>query len=106
MTAAMPLGNEVPSVQFAELARRIGMAIRAAELEVPAFRSPPRQPGVNRTIRRQSNGTAVVAVKLHGRPLADVVADMIDGVIAVNRLGDMAGSRLRRTLAEACAEVV
>jgi hypothetical protein len=53
-----------------------------------------------RTIRRYPGG-AVVAVRLKGRPFADVTADMVDGVIAVNRLDDTAAARMRPILAAA-----
>jgi len=43
----------------------------------------------------------VVAVRLTGRPFTDVTADMVDGVIAVNRLDEAAAARLRPPLAEA-----
>jgi hypothetical protein len=56
--------------------------------------------GALRTIRRYPGG-AVVAVCLKGRPFADVTADMVDGVIAVNRLDDTAAARMRPILAEA-----
>jgi hypothetical protein len=56
--------------------------------------------GALRTIRRYPGG-AVVAVRLKGRPFADVTADMVDGVIAVNRLDDTAAARMRPILVEA-----
>jgi hypothetical protein len=43
----------------------------------------------------------VVAVRLKGRPFPEVTADMVDGVIAVNRLDETAAARLRPVLAEA-----
>jgi hypothetical protein len=67
---------------------------------VPAFRCPPRVAGAQRTIRRYPGG-AVVAVQLKGRPFSEVAADMVDGVLAVNRLADEASSRMRPVLAEA-----
>jgi hypothetical protein len=89
-----------PPIRFAELARRIGAAARAAGLVVPAFRSPPRRPGVPRTIRRLPGGP-VVAVRLRSRPLADVVADMVDGVLVANGLRGDAAARVRATLLQA-----
>ena len=50
----------------------------------PAFRSPPRLPGRNRSIRHHANGTATVSLVLRDRPWSSVVADMIDGIVAVN----------------------
>jgi hypothetical protein len=40
----------------------------------------------------------VVSVRLHGRPWAAVVADMIDGVVALNRLDVRRASRARADL--------
>ena len=77
--------------RFSDVARRLGAAARAAGLVVPAFRSPPRTASACRTIRRLPGGP-VVAVRIKARPFADVVVDMVDGVIAANRL-DGAGPR-------------
>jgi hypothetical protein len=92
-----------PPIRFAELARRIGAAARAAGLVVPAFRTPPRRSGVPRTIRRLPGGP-VVAVRSRQRPTADVVADMVDGVIAANRLTGDGAARMRATLLTAIGE--
>lgn len=92
-----------PSLQFARVARRLGLAARAAGLHVPAFRSPPRRTGVVRSIRRFEGG-AIVAVKLQGRTAYDIEADMVDGVIAANRLTGEAALRMRSTLLAALAE--
>ena len=76
---------ELPALRFADAARRLGAAAHEAGLHVPAFRSPPRVPGAARTIRRYPGG-AVVSVRLRGRPFAEVVADMVDGVLAANQV--------------------
>jgi hypothetical protein len=89
-----------PPIRFAELARRIGAAARAAGLVVPAFRTPPRRSGAARTIRRLPGGP-VVAVRLRSRPSADVVADMVEGVIVANGLTSDAAGRVRDTLLQA-----
>jgi hypothetical protein len=89
-----------PPIRFAELARRIGAAARAAGLVVPAFRTPPRRPGVPRTIRRLPGGP-VVAVRLRSRPTADVVNDMVDGVLVANGLAGAAAVRVRESLLQA-----
>jgi hypothetical protein len=91
---------EAGALLFSQAARRLGAAARAAELTVPAFRCPPRVAGALRTIRRYPGG-AVIAVRLKGRPFADVVSDMVEGVLAVNRLDGTAAARLRPLLAEA-----
>lgn len=89
-----------PPIRFAELARRIGAAARAAGLVVPAFRTPPRRSGAPRTIRRLPGGP-VVAVRFRSRPRADVVADMVEGVIVANGLTSDAAGRVRDTLLQA-----
>jgi len=95
--------DAAPPIRFAELARRIGAAARAAGLVVPAFRTPPRRSGAPRTIRRLPGGP-VVAVRLRSRPTADVVADMVDGVVAANRLTGDVAARVRATLLSAIGE--
>ena len=67
---------------------------------MPAFRCPPRVAGALRTIRRYPGG-AVVAVRLRGRPFADVAFDMVEGVLAVNRLDETAAARMRPLLCQA-----
>jgi hypothetical protein len=96
---------EAGALQFSQVARRLGAAARAAGLEVPAFRCPPRVAGAQRTVRRYPGG-AVVAVQLKGRPFNEVAADMVDGVLVVNRLADDASARLRPVLAEAAQPTV
>ena len=86
-----------PVVQFATAARRLGAAARAAGLAVPAFRSPPRHPSAPRTIRRLPGGS-VIAVRVRERAFADVLGDMIDGVLAANGLRGEAAARMRRML--------
>jgi hypothetical protein len=53
-----------------------------------------------RTIRRYPGG-AVVAVQLRDRPFADVASDMVEGVLAVNRLDEAAAARMRPLLCQA-----
>jgi hypothetical protein len=89
--------DAAPPIRFAELARRIGAAARAAGLVAPAFRTPPRRSGVLRTIRRLPGGP-VVAVRLRSRPTIDVVADMVDGVLVANGLAGDGAERVRRSL--------
>jgi hypothetical protein len=94
--------TELPALRFADAARRLGAAAHEAGLSVPAFRSPPRVPGASRTIRRYPAG-AVVSVRLRGRPFAEVVTDMVDGVLAANRVASADAHRLRARLAAALA---
>ena len=65
---------------------------------------PPRLVGVDRTLRRRGSG-AIVSVRLRGRPWHAVLADMIEGVVAVNRLAPPAADRVRADLWRACAEL-
>ena len=88
------------ALAFAQTARQLGAAARAEGLTVPAFRSPPRLQGAVRTVRHYPGG-AVISVVLRGRALADVTADMVEGVVRANRLrGDEAG-RARAALRDA-----
>lgn len=94
--------TQLPATRFADVARRLGAATHDAGLAVPAFRCPPRVPGANRTIRRYPGG-AVVSVKLRDRPFAEVVTDMVDGVIAANRVPEPDVPRIRAALTDALA---
>ncbi len=85
-------------VRFAAAARRLGVEARRRGLAVPGFRSPPRLPGAERSIRRRPDGAAVVAVRVHGRPLDAVVTDMVEGVLAANRSAAGDPSELRAAL--------
>jgi hypothetical protein len=91
--------DAAPPIRFADLARRIGAAARAAGLVAPAFRTPPRRSGVRRTIRRLPGGP-VVAVRLRARPTAEVVIDMVEGVLVANGLTGDAAARVRASLLE------
>jgi hypothetical protein len=89
-----------PVLRFADAAKRLGAATRAAALTVPAFRCPPRVAGARRTVRRYPGG-AVVSVVLRDRPWEEVASDMVEGVLVVNRLEGEAALRLRTALLEA-----
>jgi hypothetical protein len=98
---------EASSLRFAAAARSLGEVARAGGLIVPGFRSPPRLDGVDRTLKRQIDGAGVesvtVSVRIKGRPWVSVLADMIDGVIAANRIeGPTAGAA--RTMMWAAVE--
>ena len=97
---ASPEATGAVAARFADTARRLGAAARAADLEVPAFRSPPRVPGTTRSIRRYPGGV-VVSVQLRGRSFAAVVADMVEGVLVANRLAPDVAMRFRTVLSEA-----
>lgn len=91
---------EATTVQFADAARTLAREARRRGLVGPSFRCPPRLVGVDRSLRRSVDG-GVVAVRLRGRPFVAVLADMIEGVIAVNRLVPPQADRLRAELWEA-----
>ena len=88
------------SAEFAAVARALSDQARRLDLVVPGFRSPPRIVGLDRTIRRfagrESGGLISVAVR--GRPLAAIVADMIEGVIVLNSLAAADAARVRAAL--------
>lgn len=85
-------------MRFAAVARALAAAARREGWSCPAFRSPPGLVGVSRTIRRRSDGAVTVAVVLRGRPWAAVIADMVEGVVAANRLRGTAADGCRTTL--------
>ncbi len=89
--------TELPAMRFADSARRLGAATHAAGLAVPAFRCPPRVPGATRTIRRYPGG-AVVSVRLRDRPFEEAVTDMVEGVLAANRVSESDAPRVRELL--------
>jgi hypothetical protein len=93
------------TVDFASAARTLTREARRRGLIGPSFRCPPRLVGVDRAIRRRGDG-ATVSVRLRGRPWAAVLADMIEGVVAANRLVPPQSDRLRSELWAACGVVV
>lgn len=92
---------EATSLRFAAAARVLGHAARADGLVVPGFRSPPRLPGVERSLRRRPGGAATVSVRVRGRPWLAVLADMVEGVVVANRLSGADADRCRTVLWEA-----
>jgi hypothetical protein len=89
---------EATSLRFAAAARTLGLVARRQGLEVPGFRSPPRLTQVDRSLRRRADGAVMVSVRLKGRPWVAVLADMIDGVLAANRLAGAAAAQARTRL--------
>lgn len=85
------------SVRFARTVHALGVAARGLGLDVPGFRSPPRLVGVHRSIKRGSGGSTV-AVAVRDRPWPAVQADLVEGVIAANRLTPPAADRVRADL--------
>lgn len=88
------------SLDFAVAARGLGVAARSMGLTVPAFRSPPRVAGAERTLRRGRSGWATVSVRLEGRPLGAVVADMVEGIVVANDVSGAEATRVRTALWE------
>ncbi len=80
---------------FAGTARRLASAARARGLQAPGFRTPPGQPGCDRTIRRYGDGSALVSVRVKGRRWDDVVDDLIDGVLTLNDLHGAPAAEVR-----------
>ncbi|HEX5365352.1 MAG TPA: hypothetical protein VFW63_01650 [Acidimicrobiales bacterium] len=91
------------SLRFARLARSLAESARAQGLRAPTFRSPPRLPRVTRSIVRRGP-QVVVAVALRDRPWPAVVADMVEGVIAANRLDGVPADHARARLWQAAEE--
>jgi len=91
-------------LEFALVAKVLVVETRRRGLVVPGFRCPPRIVGVDRSLRRV-DGHVTVAVRVKGRPLVAVVADMIEGVVVANRLVPPAADRLRRELWSAIASL-
>ena len=89
---------EATSLRFATAARALALAARRRGLVCPGFRSPPRLPGADRTLRRRRDGPATVAVILRGRPWPAVLADMVEGVVVANRLTGVDADRCRDSL--------
>jgi hypothetical protein len=85
------------TLDFAHAARVLARGTAARGLVIPGFRCPPRLVGVDRSLRRIGD-SVTVAVRLSGRPLVAVVADMIDGIVVANRLAPPLAERLRREL--------
>jgi len=73
------------TVIFSTIVRAVSEETRRLGLAVPGFRSPPRLTGADRTIRRRA-GETTVAIRLRHRPFADVVADVVEGVVVANQV--------------------
>ena len=86
---------------FAEAARQLGLSARGHGLVMPSFRSPPRQVGRRRTLVRHPDGSVTVSVMVRNRSWAAVLADMIEGIVVANRLGDVDAELLRDQLWDA-----
>ncbi len=91
------------TIEFAAAARTLARAAARRGLVVPSFRCPPRLVGADRTIRRRRGrrgeaDSAVVSIRVKGRPCEAVLADMIEGVVVTNGLVTPDADRLRTEL--------
>jgi hypothetical protein len=92
------------SLRFARSVQVLATTARRLGLLAPSFRSPPRLVGAHRTIKRWPGG-ATVAVVVRDRPWPAVQSDLVEGVVAANRLQSPAADRARAELWEALEEV-
>ena len=90
--------------EFGEVSRLVAAESRRHGLAVPSFRSPPKLAGATRTVRRYAGGQCLVSVRCRGRSVAEVAADMVEGVLVANRLQGTAASGWRLALRAACVE--
>lgn len=88
------------TIDFASAARTLTREARRRGLVAPSYRCPPRVVGLDRSIRRRPgvDAGAVVAVRVAGRPIAAMLADMIEGVVVANELRAPHADRLRSEL--------
>jgi len=88
------------TAEFTAVARLLSSEARRLRLASPGFRCPPRIVGVDRTIRRFAGDerAGVVSVAVRSRPLAAVIADMIEGVVVLNRLSAVEATLARAAL--------
>ncbi len=92
--------STLSTVEFASIARAIASTTRHLGLAAPGFRCPTRIIGVDRTMRRFAGDevAGIVAVNVKDRPLAAVVADMIEGVVMLNQLSPTHAAQVRGAL--------
>ena len=74
----------ITTVEFAAAARNLARTARHIGMEAPSYRSPPRDITLTRTIRHFEGQRSIVAVRIRARSRNEVLADMIDGLIAAN----------------------
>lgn len=97
---AAPAGaaeSQVSALEFSRLVRTLAYEARHLGVQIPGFRSPPRI-AATRTIRRYADGQAVVAIAIRGRERSAVWFDLVEGLVAANRLDAAAATRVRETL--------
>jgi hypothetical protein len=79
-------GTFTSATDFAAIGRVLANAATGRNVDGPTFRSPPRIPGVQRSVTRHRDGSVTVAVAVRHRPMLAVLADMIDGVVLASGL--------------------
>lgn len=92
------------ALSFAAAVRTVSESTRLQGLEVPIFRSPPRRRDAVRTLERTPRGVTVSVVTA-GRDFDEVVGDLVDGVVAANRLTGAPAIRCRTALWSALARM-
>ena len=85
--------------EFARAVRELVQAVDGQGMRSPAFKSPPRVPTAERTIRWIAPDKAIVAVRRANRAPDAVLADMIAGVVRANRLSGPDAEDAARKLA-------
>ena len=90
-------GMRADTLSFSSAVRAVADEARRMGLRVPAFRSPPGLTGADRTIRCR-RGDLVVAIRIRDRAFADVVADVVEGVLVANSVPRERDLRVRRRL--------
>ena len=94
---AQSTARSVASVaDFSDCVRRIVGLAKTQGLTPPVFRSPPRLPGLDRSIQRRANGSVMIAIRRGDRPFAAVQGDVIEGVVVANHLVGQQAEQFRR----------
>ena len=78
--------TQANAMSFAAVGRVLTDQALAQGVTAPSFRSPPRIPGVRRSVTRNRDDSITVSVIVSQRPLSAVIADMIDGVVLTSGL--------------------
>ena len=91
------------SLRFAAVVQLVAAEARSLGLEVPGFRSPPRLPGADRSLRRRPGAPPAIAVRLRGRPFEAIIGDMVEGVVVANGLSGSRAADARLRLLDAAS---
>ncbi|MFM8001799.1 MAG: hypothetical protein ACKPAJ_05230 [Actinomycetota bacterium] len=97
-------GARARYAEFAWAARVLANQAHRHGLKPPGFRTPPRIVGVDRSLRRIKD-SVVVSVALRDRPFLAVLSDMVEGVVAANRLVGRE-AETARTVLWSCVETL